>query len=66
MQQCPVCDGIYDESEYSKCPYCNGELGHSRGSGEPQLFLFDKKKNRNRWVSKSEFEKDPDRYENQR
>lgn len=22
MQQCPNCDYIYDESEYSKCPKC--------------------------------------------
>ena len=23
MQQCPNCGKIYDESEDSKCPYCN-------------------------------------------
>lgn len=26
MQSCPWCDEVYDESEYSKCPYCSGEL----------------------------------------
>jgi len=23
---CPDCNHAYDESEYSKCPYCSGEL----------------------------------------
>ena len=31
MQQCPECDMVYDESEYSKCPYCSGELDSSMG-----------------------------------
>ena len=26
MQICPFCDHVYDESEYSHCPYCSGEL----------------------------------------
>ncbi len=26
MQMCPLCDKVYDESEYSRCPYCAGEL----------------------------------------
>lgn len=26
MQMCPFCDKVYDESEYSRCPYCTGEL----------------------------------------
>lgn len=26
MQMCPNCDRIYDESEYSRCPYCSGEI----------------------------------------
>lgn len=26
MQMCPFCDKVYDESEYSCCPYCSGEL----------------------------------------
>ena len=23
MQMCPNCDRVYDESEYSHCPYCH-------------------------------------------
>lgn len=26
MQMCPDCEKVYDESEYSRCPYCSGEL----------------------------------------
>ena len=26
MQQCPTCLKVYDESEYSRCPYCDGLL----------------------------------------
>lgn len=26
MQMCPFCDRVYDESEYSHCPYCSGEI----------------------------------------
>ena len=26
MQMCPFCGQVYDESEYSHCPYCSGEL----------------------------------------
>ena len=26
MQMCSNCDKVYDESEYSRCPYCSGEL----------------------------------------
>ena len=28
MQMCPNCDSVYDESEYTRCPYCSGELGY--------------------------------------
>lgn len=31
MQMCPDCDRVYDESEYSRCPYCSGELSMSKG-----------------------------------
>lgn len=31
MQMCPNCDKVYDESEYSRCPYCSGELDDSMG-----------------------------------
>ena len=30
MQMCPDCDSVYDESEYSRCPYCSGELKRKR------------------------------------
>ena len=30
MQMCPWCDKVYDETEYSRCPYCSGELKISR------------------------------------
>ena len=26
MQMCPNCDKVYDESEYTHCPYCSSEL----------------------------------------
>ncbi len=26
MLLCPFCENVYDESEYSHCPYCSGEL----------------------------------------
>ena len=31
MQMCPSCDKIYDESEYSRCPYCSGKLKDNAG-----------------------------------
>ena len=31
MQMCPYCDKVYDESEYSHCPYCSGELSDEEG-----------------------------------
>lgn len=31
MQMCPNCDKVYDESEYSHCPYCYGELEEECG-----------------------------------
>ena len=31
MQMCPFCDKVYDESEYSHCPYCSGELSTEQG-----------------------------------
>lgn len=34
MQMCPFCDGVYDESEYSGCPYCSGELEKEHGKRE--------------------------------
>lgn len=26
MQMCPFCDKVYDESEYSRCPYCHPDI----------------------------------------
>lgn len=26
MQMCPFCDKVYDESAYTRCPYCSGEI----------------------------------------
>ena len=31
MQTCPFCDRPYDESEYTHCPYCFGELEAEKG-----------------------------------
>lgn len=25
MQMCPFCGKVYDESEYTRCPYCRGK-----------------------------------------
>lgn len=35
MQMCPNCDKVYDESEYSFCPYCSGELKDNDGEIQP-------------------------------
>lgn len=35
MQTCPECDMVYDPSEYSRCPYCTGEL--EREVGEEKI-----------------------------
>lgn len=29
MQMCPMCDRVYDESEYSRCPYCHPDCGET-------------------------------------
>lgn len=31
MQMCPFCNKVYDESEYSYCLYCSGELEDDMG-----------------------------------
>ena len=31
MQMCPFCEHVYDESEYSHCPYCSGEIVEDDG-----------------------------------
>ena len=34
MQMCPECDMVYDESEYSHCPYCSGQLDEDEDEEE--------------------------------
>ena len=29
MQMCPECGRVYDESEYTKCPYCYNEYANN-------------------------------------
>lgn len=36
MQVCPNCNSVYDESEYSKCPYC-----HNKDSGTIHIVYDD-------------------------
>ena len=61
MQFGPKCRSVYDENTFSECPRCaNGEC---YDYSKIQILFFDKKKGRNRYVSKEEYEKDPDRYE---
>ena len=65
MTQCPVCNKVYDESEYTHCPYCSGELSDdNHKEREVEVKLYDKKLGRYRWVPESEYNADPDRYEN--
>ena len=33
MQMCPFCDKVYDEADYTHCPYCSGELEDDEGEG---------------------------------
>ena len=32
---CPNCDKVYDESEYTRCPYCSGELEEDDDETQP-------------------------------
>ena len=38
MQMCPNCDRVYDESEYSRCPFCHKDDDDLHDSG-PKKFL---------------------------
>ena len=40
MQMCPFCDKVYDESEYSHCPYCSGELDDDDDEVRPCLKII--------------------------
>ncbi len=31
MQMCPDCNRVYDESEYTRCPYCYSGYNRRRG-----------------------------------
>lgn len=52
MQICPECDGVYDESEYSKCPYCYDEDDDK----ERTVIVYDRDKHRAKLVPESEAE----------
>ena len=53
MQMCPDCEKIYDESEYTKCPFCYGE----DDDGECMVIVYDKEEGRAKYVPESEAEK---------
>ena len=44
MQMCPDCDRVYDESEYTSCPYCSGELDEDMSGTKTILLLCPKQK----------------------
>lgn len=55
MQMCPNCDRVYDESEYSRCPYCHpydGDYGRER-----TVIVYDRDEGRVKYVPESETEK---------
>lgn len=51
MQMCPECDRYYDESEYSRCPYC-----HSYDDRPTYTIVYDRKKKKALSLSESEYE----------
>lgn len=54
MQMCPNCDKIYDESEYSSCPYCHNDEDYR---SERDVIVYDRDENRAKCVPESEAEK---------
>ena len=54
MQMCPMCDKVYDESEYSRCPYCYDKDVNRR---EPTVIVYDRDERRAKLVPESESEK---------
>ncbi len=54
MQMCPNCDNIYDESEYSRCPYCHDEDDDDR---EHTVIVYDRDEGCAKCVPESEAEK---------
>lgn len=51
MQMCPDCESVYDESEYSKCPYCHPEYDTF---GERTVIVYDREEGRAKIVPESE------------
>ncbi len=51
MQMCPDCNKIYDESEYSHCPYCYRE-----DSRESYHIVYDDKLGEALTLSDAEYE----------
>ena len=37
MQMCPFCYHVYDESEYSHCPYCSDELDEDEDDDDDEV-----------------------------
>ncbi len=56
MQMCPWCDKVYDESEYSRCPYCHDDDGYDNGR-ERTVIVYDRDEGRAKYVPESEAEK---------
>lgn len=55
MQMCPNCDRVYDESEYSRCPYCHP---YDEDDGrERTVIVYDRDEGRAKYVPESEAEK---------
>lgn len=53
MQMCPDCGRVYDESEYSKCPYC-----HRNGNFDTDyVIVYDRDEHRAKTVPATEAEK---------
>lgn len=51
MQMCGDCGKIYDESEYSRCPYCHG-FGYDDECDT--VIVYDRKEGRAKSVSKKD------------
>lgn len=51
MQMCPDCGSVYDESEYSHCPYC-----YDDDSDLTSYIVYDEEAGETRSLSASEYE----------
>ena len=54
MQMCPNCDKVYDESKYSRCPYCHDE---DDDGSERTVIVYDRDEDCAKYVPESEAEK---------